>query len=111
MNLVDKFLKVSENPNVKVIEVRDIGKIGIRTLSVAEISEWNDLKGGKQRTVHIIKKTVVDPETHEQVFAGLSDGDIERLPADISEEIVHHAVRHNGIIRDKSKDQDAELKN
>ncbi|MCE1272440.1 MAG: hypothetical protein LWW88_12975 [Acinetobacter sp.] len=110
MNLVEKFLKTADTPNVKVIEVRDIGKIGIRTLSVAEISVWNELKGGKQRTVNLIKATVVDPETHHQVFSDVADADIERLPADISEIIVHHAVRHNGIVRDK-QDQEAELKN
>lgn len=104
MNIVEKFLQLADKPNVKVIEIRDVGRIGITVISVAKIAQWNDLKNTKARTVFLLKNTVVDPETHALVFDKLSDDDLARFPADISEEIVYHAVRMNGIIRDKEQD-------
>lgn len=110
MNLVDKFLKVAETPNIKLITVREIGEIGVRTLSVSEVAEWNALKEAAERTVKLVKLCVVHPKDFTQVFESVSEFDLKRFPADIVEDIVYHALRHNGLVRDKKADG-AELKN
>lgn len=40
MSLINKFLEITEKPQFEVVEVKQLGKIGLRLLTIATRDEW-----------------------------------------------------------------------
>lgn len=40
MSLINKFLEITEKPRFEVVEVEQLGKIGLRLLTIETRDEW-----------------------------------------------------------------------
>lgn len=97
-NLVDIFLGAIGKPAMTVVEVPELGKVGVRTsMLLGERSKFYADRTSDTANALLLQKTVCDPVTGELVLAGLSLEQINSLPTHIVDPLLDMALPAIGI--------------
>lgn len=100
-NLVNAFLATVGKKTSEVIEIKDVGKVGVLTsLTMKQRAEYfNERKNleDSKSNAFLLQKTVFDPETEEQIFIKLSLDDINDLPTYVTDPLIKVALQAIGV--------------
>ncbi|MCU4378851.1 hypothetical protein [Acinetobacter haemolyticus] len=116
--LVNAFLSTVGKTAMQVIEVPEIGRVGVRTSMLlneraAYFAERKDNDGIANALM--LKKTVCDPDTGELILGELSLDQINQLPTHVTDPMVKVALAAIGVtkemLEEKIKEEPKELKN
>ena len=96
--LVDMFLGAIGKPAMTVIEVPELGKVGVRTsMLLGERSKFYADRTTDTATAMLLQKTVCDPNTGDLVLAGLTLEQINSLPTHVVDPLLDMALPAIGI--------------
>lgn len=96
--LVDMFLGAIGKPAMTVIEVPELGKVGVRTsMLLGERSKFYVDRTTDTATAMLLQKTVCDPNTGDLVLAGLTLEQINSLPTHVVDPLLDMALPAIGI--------------
>lgn len=97
-NLVDMFLGAIGKPAMTIIEVPELGKVGVRTsMLLGERSKFYADRSTDTANALLLQKTVCDPNTGDLVLAGLTLEQINSLPTHIVDPLLDMALPAIGI--------------
>ncbi|MDO7525708.1 hypothetical protein Q5M60_12150 [Acinetobacter baumannii] len=113
MSLINKFLEITTKPHFEVVEVVQLGKIGLRQLTIATRDEWFDAQKNDSKTAFpiLMKNTVCDPETGDLVLLEIENEELRKLPAVVEKDLFSKICKANGIKTQAEAEQEEELKN
>lgn len=113
MSLINKFLEITAKPNFEVVEVAQLGKIGLRQLTIATRDEWFEAQKNDPKTAFpiLMKNTVCDPETGELVLLEIENEQLRKIPALVENDLFSKICKANGIKTQAEAKQEQELKN
>lgn len=96
--LVDMFLGAIGKPAMTVIEVPELGKVGVRTsMLLGERSKFYADRTTDTANAMLLQKTVCDPNTGDLVLAGLTLEQINSLPTHVVDPLLDMALPAIGI--------------
>lgn len=96
--LVDMFLGAIGKPAMTVIEVPELGKVGVRTsMLLGERSKFYADRTTDTANAMLLQKTVCDPVTGDLVLAGLTLDQINSLPTHVVDPLLDMALQAVGI--------------
>lgn len=109
--LVSAFLKAADNRDIETHEIKLLGIVGIKKLSIAARDEWVAEKGNSSTC--LLQNAVCDPATGELVLQKIERTRLAELPTDVVDELIEKIFKHNGIKTQKemNQQQSQELKN
>ncbi|MDM1283752.1 hypothetical protein HXZ60_09235 [Acinetobacter towneri] len=98
--LVNAFLGTVGKKSSQVVEVPEVGKVGVFTSMTLQLraeyfSERKD--NDKIANALLLQKTVFDPETEELILQKLSLDDINNLPTYVTDPLVKVALQAIGV--------------
>ena len=98
--LVNAFLGTVGKKSSQVVEVPEVGKVGVFTSMTLQLraeyfSERKD--NDKIANALLLQKTVFDPETEELILKKLSLDDINNLPTYVTDPLVKVALQAIGV--------------
>lgn len=97
-NLVEMFLGAIGKPAMTVVEVPELGKVGVRTsMLLGERSKFYADRTSDTANSMLLQKTVCDPVTGDLVLAGLTLDQINSLPTHIVDPLLDMALPAIGI--------------
>ncbi len=97
-NLVDMFLGAIGKPAMTIIEVPELGKVGVRTsMLLGERSKFYADRTTDTANAMLLQKTVCDPNTGDLVLAGLTLEQINSLPTHVVDPLLDMALPAIGI--------------
>ena len=97
-NLVDMFLGAIGKPAMTIIEVPELGKVGVRTsMLLGERSKFYADRSTDTANALLLQKTVCDPNTGDLVLAGLTLEQINSLPTHVVDPLLDMALPAIGI--------------
>lgn len=97
-NLVAMFLGAIGKPAMTIIEVPELGKVGVRTsMLLGERSKFYADRSTDTANALLLQKTVCDPNTGDLVLAGLTLEQINSLPTHIVDPLLDMALPAIGI--------------
>lgn len=97
-NLVDMFLGAIGKPAISIIEVPELGKVGVRTsMLLGERSKFFADRSSDTANALLLQKTVCDPTTGELVLSGLTLEQINSLPTHVVDPLLDMALPAIGI--------------
>ncbi|EHU2604698.1 hypothetical protein AZH07_RS02215 [Acinetobacter baumannii] len=113
MSLINKFLEITEKPRFEVVEVEQLGKIGLRLLTIETRDEWLEAQKNDPKTAFpiLMKNTVCDPDSGELVLQELETEQLRKLPAMVEKDLFSKICKANGIKTQAEAKQEEELKN
>ncbi len=103
-NLVAAFLNTVGKASVEVIDVPEIGTVGVRTsMLLSERAEYVSEQKGKPALANamLLRRTVCDPETHELIFNELTIEQINQLPTYVADPMIEKALKAIGVKTEK----------
>lgn len=96
--LVDMFLGAIGKPAMTVVEVPELGKVGVRTsMLLGERSKFYADRTSDTANAMLLQKTVCDPVTGDLVLAGLTLDQINSLPTHVVDPLLDMALPAIGI--------------
>lgn len=97
-NLVEMFLGAIGKPAMTVVEVPELGKVGVRTsMLLGERSKFYADRTTDTANAMLLQKTVCDPVTGDLVLAGLTLNQINSLPTHVVDPLLDMALQAVGI--------------
>lgn len=97
-NLVEMFLGAIGKPAMTVVEVPELGKVGVRTsMLLGERSKFYADRTTDTANAMLLQKTVCDPVTGDLVLAGLTLDQINSLPTHVVDPLLDMALQAVGI--------------
>lgn len=97
-NLVDMFLGAIGKPAMTIIEVPELGKVGVRTsMLLGERSKFYADRSTDTANALLLQKTVCDPITGDLVLSGLTLEQINSLPTHVVDPLLDTALPAIGI--------------
>ncbi len=98
--LVDAFLGTVGKKSSEMVEVPEVGKVGVFTSMTLQLraeyfAERKD--NDKIANALLLQKTVFDPETKELILEKLSLDDINNLPTYVTDPLVKVALQAIGV--------------
>ncbi len=97
-NLVEMFLGAIGKPAMTVVEVPELGKVGVRTsMLLGERSKFYADRTTDTANAMLLQKTVCDPVTGDLVLAGLTLDQINSLPTHVVDPLLDIALQAVGI--------------
>lgn len=97
-HLVNMFLGAIGKPAMTVIEVPDLGKVGVRTsMLLGERSKFYAERTTDTVNALLLQKTVCDPVTGDLVLADLTLDQINSLPTHVVDPLLDMALPAIGI--------------
>lgn len=97
-NLVEMFLCAIGKPAMTVVEVPELGKVGVRTsMLLGERSKFYADRTTDTANAMLLQKTVCDPVTGDLVLAGLTLDQINSLPTHVVDPLLDMALQAVGI--------------
>ena len=97
-NLVEMFLGAIGKPAMTIIEVPELGKVGVRTsMLLGERSKFYADRSTDTANALLLQKTVCDPNTGDLVLAGLTLEQINSLPTHVVDPLLDMALPAIGI--------------
>lgn len=110
--LVDMFLGTIGKPSLVVINVPELGRVGVRTsMLLGERSSFFADRTPETANALLLQKTVCDPETSELVLSGLTLDQINSFPTHVIDPLLDSAFSAIGIKQAEKEVEDVELKN
>lgn len=99
-NLVNAFLGTVGKKTSEIVEVPEVGKVGVFTSMTLQLraeyfAERKD--NDKIANALLLQKTVFDPETEELILKKLSLDDINNLPTYVTDPLVKVALQAIGV--------------
>lgn len=99
-NLVNAFLGTVGKKSSQIVEVPEVGKVGVFTSMTLQLraeyfAERKD--NDKIANALLLQKTVFDPETEELILKKLSLDDINNLPTYVTDPLVKVALQAIGV--------------
>lgn len=119
-NLVNAFLGAVGKTAMQVIEVPEIGRVGVRTsMLLSERAAYFAERKNNDEIANalMLKKTVCDPDTGELILGELSLEQINNLPTHVTDPMVKVALEAIGVTKQmieaqvKKEAEPEELKN
>ena len=107
-NLVNAFLGTVGKKTSEIVEVPDVGRVGVLTsLTLQSRAEYFLERKDKDQIANalLLQKTVFDPETNEFILQKLSLEDINNLPTYVTDPMVKVALQAIGITQEAKKKQ------
>lgn len=107
-NLVKAFLGTVGKKTSEIVEVPDVGRVGVLTsLTLQSRAEYFLERKDKDHIANalLLQKTVFDPETNEFILQKLSLEDINNLPTYVTDPMVKVALQAIGITQEAIKKQ------
>lgn len=107
-NLVNAFLGTVGKKTSEIVEVPDVGRVGVLTsLTLQSRAEYFLERKDKDQIANalLLQKTVFDPETNEFILQKLSLEDINNLPTYVTDPMVKVALQAIGITQEAIKKQ------
>ncbi|PJG66763.1 hypothetical protein [Acinetobacter seifertii] len=113
MSLINKFLEITEKPSFDVVEVVQLGKVGLRQLTIASRDAWTEAQKDEPKTAIAIlfQNTVCDPDTGELVLDEVDVEQLSKLPIVVVNDLFLKICKANGIKTQEEAEREAELKN
>lgn len=113
MSLINKFLEITEKPAIEVVEVEQLGKVGLRQLTIATREEWNEAQKNDPKTAIgvLFKNTVCDPDSGKLALIEVEEEQLLKLPIVVVNDLFLKICEANGIKTQEQAKQEAELKN
>lgn len=107
-NLVNAFLGTVGKKTSEIVEVPDVGRVGVLTsLTLQSRAEYFLERKDEDHIANalLLQKTVFDPETNEFILQKLSLEDINNLPTYVTDPMVKVALQAIGITQEAIKKQ------
>lgn len=96
--LADMFLATIGKPAMTIVEVPELGKVGVRTsMLLGERSKFYADRTTDTANALLLQKTVCDPETGELVLSNLTLEQINSLPTHVVDPLLDMALPAIGI--------------
>ncbi|MDC5644056.1 hypothetical protein OFN05_15350 [Acinetobacter baumannii] len=113
MSLINKFLEITEKPAIEVVEIEQLGKVGLRQLTIATREEWTEAQKNDPKTAVgvLFKSTVCEPDSGELALVDLQEEQLLKLPIVVVNDLFLKICKANGIKTQDEIKQEVELKN
>ncbi|RZH03153.1 hypothetical protein [Acinetobacter pittii] len=113
MALLDQILNLIENPSFEVVDVVQLGKVGLRQLTIEARDEWFEAQKNDPNTALsvLFKNTVCDPVSGELALTTLENGRLRKLPTVVEKDLFSKICKANAIKTQEEAKQEEELKN
>lgn len=113
MSLVNKFLEITAKPTFDVVEIVQLGKVGLRQLTIATRDLWTEAQKDNPKTAvaTLFQNTVCDPETGELALDEVEVEQLSKLPILVVNDLFLKICKANGIKTQEEVKQEQELKN